>query len=170
MIKAIFPGALLKKKRCLEFIIERSYNGIDFSKVGFIDSYNNNATINQYSFIDPLSFTDKAWYRIVIVTPEGKKKHSSIIQLKKNMPGFDFGNVINPFNNTLVFDIIVDRNATISVTLIDMAGRTVLSNKHKVYTGVNSLNLSGAQTIQGGVYILQVINADNVIRKRVIKQ
>ena len=86
------------------------------------------------------------------------------------MPGFDFGNVINPFSNSLMFDVIVDRSATISVSLIDMAGRTVLSSKHKVYTGVNSLNLSNAQTIQGGVYTLQVINGDNVIRKRVIKQ
>lgn len=154
----------------LEFIIERSYNGSNFSEIGSVDGYNNNATINQYSFVDPVLFTDKAWYRIVIVTPEGKKKYSSIIQLKKNMPGFDFGNIINPFSNSLVFDVIVDRNATISVNLIDMAGRTILSEKHMVYTGVNSLNLPGAQTIQGGVYTLQVINADNVIRKRVIKR
>lgn len=154
----------------LEFIIERSYNGTDFTKVGLINGYNNNATTNQYSFMDPASINDKAWYRIVIVTPEGKKKYSSIIQLKKNMPGFDFGNIINPFSNTLVFDIIVDRNATIAVNLIDMAGRTVLSGNHKVYPGVNNLNLSGTQAIQSGVYTLQVINTDNVIRKRVIKR
>ncbi len=154
----------------LHFIIEKSDNGTDFTKAGIVNGYNNNATINQYSFIDPVLLTDKAWYRIVIVTPEGKKKYSSIIQLRKNMPGFDFGNIINPFSSALVFDIIVDRNALVTVNLIDMAGRTVLSGKHKVYTGINNLNLANAQAIQSGVYTLQVINADNVIRKRVVKR
>lgn len=154
----------------LQFIIEKSNNGIDFYNAGVVYGYNNNATINQYSFIDPESLNDKAWYRIVIVTPEGKKKYSSSIQLKRNMPGFDFGNIINPFSNTLAFDVIVNRNAFVTVSLIDMAGRTVLRSKHKVYTGVNSLNIGEAQAIQSGVYTLQVINADNVIRKRVVKR
>lgn len=56
------------------------------------------------------------------------------------------------------------------VNLIDMAGRTVLSGEHQVYPGVNNLILSDAQRIQAGIYSLQVINNDNIIRKRVIKR
>ena len=159
-----------KEESSLQFIIERSYNGINFFTTGLLSNYNNQSNINHYSFIDPASVNDKAWYRIIIVTPGGKKKYSSIIQLKKNMPGFDFGNIINPFNNNLVFDIIVDRNATITVNLVDMAGRIVLNGKHLAYTGINNLNLTEVQTIQAGVYTLQVIYNDTIIRKRVIKK
>ena len=78
--------------------------------------------------------------------------------------------IVSTEDSSQFIDIIVDRNALVTVNLIDMAGRTVLSGKHKVYPGINNLNLANAQAIQSGVYTLQVINADNVIRKRVVKR
>lgn len=159
-----------KEESSLQFIIERSHTGRDFSMVGLLNNYNNDDPVNHYNFIDPAAVNDKAWYRIVIVTPDGKKKHSSIIQLKKDIPDFGLGNLINPFSNNLVFDVLINNNATVTVSLTDMAGRTVLTGKQLVYSGVNNLNLTEVQTMQAGVYILQVANKDNVIRKQVIKK
>jgi hypothetical protein len=167
--KATISWSTSKEESSLQFIIERSYNGSDFTTTSTLANYNNQSGINHYSFIDPASF-DKAWYRLIIVTPDGKKKYSSIIQLRKNMPGFDMGNMINPFSNNLAFTIHTDRNAAITVNLVDMAGRIVLKNKHLLYTGTNNLNLTAVQTIPAGVYTLQVIHNNTIIRKRVIKK
>ena len=65
---------------------------------------------------------------------------------------------------------MINNNATITISLVDMAGRTVLTGKQLVYSGVNNLNLAEVQAMQAGVYILQVINKDSVIRKQVIKK
>ncbi|MGZ5219418.1 MAG: T9SS type A sorting domain-containing protein, partial [Chitinophagaceae bacterium] len=159
-----------KEESPLQFIIERSQNGRDFTRVALLDNYNNEDAINHYSFNDPVSVNDKAWYRIAIVTPAGKKNYSSIIQLKKDISRFDFGNIINPFSNSLVFDIMVSGNATLTINLVDMAGRIVVTARQLVYTGVNNLNLANIQTLQAGVYTLQVINKESVIRKQVIKR
>jgi hypothetical protein len=168
--KSYLTWSTSKEESPLQFIIERSQNGQDFTRVGLLDNYNNDDAINHYSFNDPVPVNDKAWYRIAIVTPAGKKNYSSIIQLKKDMPRFDFGNIINPFSNNLVFDIIVSSNATLAIHLVDMAGRTVVTERHLVYTGVNNLNLANIQTLPAGVYTLQVINKESVIRKQVIKR
>jgi len=168
--KAILSWSISKEESPLQFIIERSYNGVDFSMVGSLANYNSQSAVNHYSFIDPASFTDKAWYRLIIVTHDGKKKYSSIIQLKKNMPGFDIDNMINPFSNDLAFTIHTDCDAAIHINLTDMAGRIVLKGKHLVYTGVNNLNLTAVQNIPAGVYTLQVIYNDTIIRKQVIKK
>lgn len=159
-----------KEESALQFVIERSYNGRDFSTAGLLDNYNNEATVNHYSFIDPLYIADKAWYRIVIVTPGGKKKHSSIIQLKKDIGEFALSNVINPFSNNLVFDVMVNHSGPVTVKLVDMAGRTVASARQMVYTGTNNLSLASVQPLQAGIYTLQVIKSDHVIRKQVIKK
>ena len=168
--KATLSWSTSKEETSLQFIMERSYSGVDFSTAGSLANYNNQSAINHYSFIDPVSFNDKAWYRLIIVTPDGKKKYSSIIQLKKNMAGFDIGNMINPFSNNLAFNIHTDRSAAININLADMAGRIVLKGKHLVYTGINNLNLTEVHTIPAGVYTLQVIYNDTIIRKRVIKK
>jgi hypothetical protein len=159
-----------KEEQALQFIIERSFDGRDFTTTGMVNSYNTDEMINHYTFIDPSAINGKAWYRIAMVTPAGRKSYSSIIQLKKNMPDFDFGNVINPFNSNLVFDVMVNRTGAISIYLMDMAGRTILSNKQMVYAGTNSLNLSNIQPIQAGVYTLQVTSNGHVIRRQVVKK
>jgi len=159
-----------KEESALQFIIERSFNGRDFTAAGRLDGYNNEATTNYYAFIDPANSSDKTWYRIAIVTPAGKKSYSPIILLKKDIPDFAIGNVINPFGHNLVFDVMVKQSGTVAVNLVDMAGRTVLSSKHMVYTGTNNINLSGIQPLQAGVYTLQVVNNDHVARRQVVKK
>ena len=168
--RANLSWSISKEESSIQFIVEKSYNGRDFSMAGSVKIYNNGADVNKYYFVDPVSVNDKVWYRVFMETPDNKMKYSSIIQLKKDMPVFDFGNIINPFSHNLVFDVIVSHNSTIIVNLVDMAGRTVLCGKHLLYAGINNLNLSDIQNIQAGVYVLQVKNKDSFIRKKVIKR
>jgi len=152
------------------FIIERSPDGRNFSAAGEVRGYNNGNTINHYSFIDPVSVSDKVWYRIVIVTPNGKKKYSSIIQLYNSLPDFELNNMMNPFTTNLAFDITIAGSSTITAELIDISGKVVLASKQLVYTGTNSINLGGTQSLPSGIYTLRVINKDKFIIKRVMKK
>jgi hypothetical protein len=168
--KADLTWSASKEEQSLDYIIERSYNGTDFPAAGSVKSYENGADVNRYYFMDPVSVNDKVWYRICMKTADNKKKYSSIIQLKKDPLSFDLSNIINPFSNNLVFDVMADRKGKISISLTDMTGRTVMTGKYIVYAGVNNFNLTDIQTIHGGVYTLEVINNDNIIRKRVMKK
>ena len=152
------------------YIIERSTDGRNFTATGEVPGYNNGSSTNRYTFTDPTAVVDKIWYRLSIVTASGKKKYSSIIQLKNSLPDFELTNIINPFTSSLVFDIAVSSNSSITAELIDMSGRSVLSHKQLVYSGTNSINLANAASLPGGIYTLRISNKDKFIIKRVIKK
>ena len=105
-----------------------------------------------------------------MVTPGGKKKYSSIIQLQNNLTDFELNNIVNPFNSSLTFDITVTGNSVITAELIDISGKAVLSNKQLVYTGTNSINFGNAQSLPSGIYTLRVVNKDKFIIRRVVKK
>jgi hypothetical protein len=151
------------------YIIERSTDAQNFTKAGEVAGYNNGSVNNRYTFEDPVTVTDKVWYRLRIVTVSGKKKYSSILQLKNSLHDFELTNILNPFTSSLVFDLTMAGNSAITADLIDMAGKTVLSHKQLVYSGTNSVNLINAGGLPAGIYTLRITNKDRFLVKRVVK-
>jgi hypothetical protein len=153
----------------VHFIIEKSTDGRNFTSIGTQAGNNNGGNgINRYSFTDPAQINGTAWYRIVMVTQDGNKKYSSVIQLKDGKAEFDLSNLVNPFTNTLNFNVTLPVNSEISIELLDMAGKKVLVTEKQAYSGTNSISLD-TQSLPSGVYTLRVINRDKYIIKRVIK-
>lgn len=169
--KASLSWITSKEDEQITYIIERSSNQTIFNEVGRVNGFNNNTSEkNYYSFLDPSEITQKTWYRIVMVNPDGKKQYSRIILIDNSHPDFGFGNVINPFNNNLYFDITSKESSKIEVTLIDMSGKPVIRKNFLISSGVNSLSIDNTSAIAQGVYTLKIENKGNVITKRVIKR
>jgi hypothetical protein len=145
-------------------------DGRNFTSLFALSNHNNGGAVNHYSFQDPTPIISKAWYRIAMVTADGKKIYSQVIQLQKDMVDFGFGNIINPFGNYLAFDIIVNSNSPLRIELMDMTGKPVRTARQLVYNGVNSLSLTDTQSLPPGVYTLRVIHKDLVITRRVMKK
>lgn len=153
----------------ITYIIERSNDGRNFIATGEVRGYYNGSNNNRYTFADPVAVADKIWYRLAIVTTSGKKKYSSIIQLRNSLQDFELTNIVNPFNSSLVFDITMEGNSDITAELIDLSGRSVLSHKQLVYSGTNSISLTNAASLPAGIYTLRITNKDKFIIKRVVK-
>ena len=155
----------------LHFDIERSNDGITFSFAGTVNSYNNyRSNTNHYTFIDPLPVTGKIWYRIVMVNKNSNKKYSRIIQLNNGQNQFGLVNLVNPFTDEVLFDIMTPADSKIDVTLIDMIGKTVMEKSYPVYNGVNGLSLGNTESLPSGMYILQIKNKDIIINRKVLKK
>jgi len=167
--KAHLSWSTSRENSPVTFIVERSNDGRNFYLAGEVAAYNNDNNINHYSFTDPL-FSDGIWYRVVMKTTTGKKKHSSVIQLKNNLTDFELSNIVNPFNTNLAFNIVIGASSAVSIELIDMAGKTILSGRQVVYTGTNSMNFGNTQTLPSGIYTLRVANKDRFIIRRVVKK
>ena len=149
----------------VHFIVERSIDGRNYNSVATLAGGNNN---NRYLYTDPRQVSGTVWYRIIMVTQSGKKKYSSVIQLRDNNSELDITNVVNPFNGTLNFNVIIPANTEVSIELLDMAGRKVFSTEKLVYTGSNSLSLD-TKSIAPGIYTLRVGTKEKYLVKRVIK-
>jgi hypothetical protein len=136
--------------------------------VGTVVGYTNGDASNRYSFTDPTQTGDVSWYRIAMTSTSGKK-YSSVIQLRNSTPEFELVNVINPFNNNLTFNINLLTSAPVAIDLLDMSGKTVLSNEKIVYSGANSISLD-TKALPHGVYTLRITNKDKQVTRKVIKQ
>lgn len=155
----------------LHFEIERSLDGISFTRIGTVNSHNNfTSSVNYYSFTDPVAVTGKVWYRVIMINNKGNKKFSRIIQLNNGQDQFALVNLVNPFSKELYFDIMTPADGRIDITLLDMNGKIIREQSFSVYAGVNSLTLQNTNNLPSGMYILQLRNKDLLISRRVVKK
>ncbi|HEX7847749.1 MAG TPA: T9SS type A sorting domain-containing protein [Chitinophagaceae bacterium] len=155
----------------VHFDVERSTDGVNFTRIATVDGNNNPRTeVNYYSFVDPTRLTGRAWYRITMVSKNARTKQSRIIQLSNSQNQFGIANVVNPFSNELQFDITTSSDGKIDVVLIDMIGKVAREKSYTVYSGMNSLSLENTGGLAPGMYILQVRNKAETITRKVIKK
>jgi trimeric autotransporter adhesin len=155
----------------LEFEVEKSTDGINFSVIATINSYNDYASEQStYSFTDPAAVNGKVYYRIRMKNIAGKSEYSRIIQLNHLSNTFTFISVINPFSNQLLFDISSDHNGKAELELIDATGKIVRKKSIDISTGTNSLVLDETASLGAGIYFLRVYAGGQVIQKRVLKE
>jgi hypothetical protein len=169
--RAVLKWTTSREDEPLQFDVEKSSDGTSFTVIGTVNSYRNyTSEVNNYAYTDPSPITGKVYYRIRMKNNAGRNVYSRIILLSAAKAVFDFISVINPFSNTLYFDIEADHNGPASAELIDATGKIVKRRSFDLYTGVNSLSLAETGTLGTGIYFLRVHFDNRVIQKRVLKQ
>ncbi|HEY4064837.1 MAG TPA: zinc-dependent metalloprotease [Puia sp.] len=139
------------------FEIDRSADGISFSKIGYVAAAGNSTSPRNYSFTDPALSQDMNYYRLKQIDLDDAATYSKTILVRRtgaSDPGFTV--LSNPFTDNLdiVFGQIPPGN--VQIRLMDMAGRELLRQ-----TGTGSagsrlhIGLSGA-SLSAGVYLLEV--------------
>jgi len=159
------------EKEALFFDVEKSNDGINFSVVVSVNSYNDyTSEQNIYSFPDPERLNGRIYYRIKMRNQAGQSRYSRIIQLSVLPKVFSFASVTNPFNRELTFDISSDLAGRTDVRLIDQFGKTVKRKTLDIISGLNHLSLGDTEQLPSGVYIIRMQLAEIVIQKKVVKQ
>lgn len=160
-----------KEDESLLYIIERSNDGSNFVTAGTVGSHNNfSSPVNYYSFKDPVAVAGKVFYRLLIIDQSGAKKYSRTIQLnKKENETFGLVNIINPFNNTVEFNVMSLVDSKIEVELIDLQAKMVRQQSYYVRSGVSAISLS-TEDIPTGIYIFRVKNSETTIYKKLLKK
>ena len=150
--------------------MEKSTDGINFSIIGTVDSYNDYASEQStYFFTDPAIISGKAYYHIKMKNGAGQSNYSRTIQLSVQKDILSFVSVINPFANELLFEISTENNGKAEAVLVDPAGKIVRKVPFEIAAGVNRLVIDNTQLLPGGIYFLRVNVAGNSIQKRVMK-
>ncbi len=85
------------------FIIERSYNSLEFTSVGSVEAKNIATTINSYSFQDTNPLTGISYYRLKQTDIDGRNSYSPIKNINRNIN--ELGNIYpNPSNGFFTID------------------------------------------------------------------
>lgn len=146
--------------------IERSEDGSHFSKAGTLNGQPV-AGSGSYQFTDNVAVTGALYYRLKLT--EGDKHNYSKVVLVSNRMEFTIRSLINPFRNTLSFELVSPDAGTANLSLTDMYGRTIRRSKEPVSRGLNSLRIQQLEGLSSGTYTLRIQLNEKIINRQVVK-
>jgi hypothetical protein len=151
------------------YIIERSLDGITFTKTGKINSVGNHVSDHDYTFRDVnvrYQSEDKILYRLTQVEKDGQSKVSSIVSLQNNekqTAAYIYPNPITGDNARFVYYSDINEHLPLDLCLTNIYGRELFKTKITVNKGKNQLSLPLTNII-AGVYFLKFTNKEYHIK------
>jgi hypothetical protein len=142
--------------------IERSANGVDFTRVTTITPKNNGSSTNTYTFTDINQLADRSggvvYYRIKQIDKDGKFIITPIRNLRLDSRAVVINVYPNPVKDfaNITFDLLKDEN--VIVTVNDAAGKQVQNISYTLFKGLNVKKINMG-SLASGSYLLKVSTA-----------
>jgi len=153
-----------------EFVIERSFDGLEFNAIASVSARNVTMAELQYSYIDKdviaVENEGKVYYRLRMVDIDGKFSYSNIAVVNPNASAAQFFVYPNPATGSEVYvELKEEVQSDMNISIEDVNGRVY--NRYKVNKGnvANAIPVN-IKSIANGVYILKI----ETPKKRLIQQ
>jgi len=150
------------------FDVEKSIDGKNFNKLGFVQGNGNSNSNKYYSFEDNSPETGINYYRLKQIDTDGSFEYSKIISLNLNIPTeFSLSqNYPNPFNPTTTIDFTLPSATYVSLKVFDLLGNQVaFLIDQQQEAGSYSLLFDGTNLASGN-YIYIINAGGEVITKK----
>ena len=150
------------------FIIERSFDGSNFEKIGTVKGKVNSTVISNYSYTDQGIFNDPKnqiiYYRLNQVDLDGTSTISQVVIVTSIDDNNGLTIFPNPSNG--IFNIVLETksNSLAKIKIIDIFGKTVWNNERTLLNGINAINVN----LSKGNYILLIEENDRLTTKKII--
>ena len=149
------------------FVVEKSYDGNVYFELTTVQGTGNSNTTNSYSvFDDDVSKT--TYYRLKQVDFNGTTTYFNIVAANCRGNGFE----VNQFvlgESQFSFNIETSEEEAVVVSLYDVRGRIVGSQKFDLEIGDNKLDIDNI-SLSRGMYLLSVRGEKNVYSTKLMKQ
>lgn len=149
--------------------IQRSEDRIHFNAAGTVNGKGISASEQSYVFQDPVAMNGPTYYRIRV--REGATSYFSKTVLLNNRPNeFSIRSLINPFSQSIQFDLQSPVSGKATIYLLDTYGRMIRMMSQDILQGMNAVQLTGLGNLSQGVYTLRVQVGSTTLNKQVVKQ
>ena len=143
----------------LGFEIERSADGYNFKKVGFVPGEGTTTLSQYYFYLDSLNITGIIYYRIKQLDYDGKFEYSKILVIRTDRPHNQFilnQNYPNPFNPNTKISFQIPEASEVKITIFNILGEEVkiLINDFKE-TGFYEIEFN-ASDLPNGIYLYKL--------------
>ena len=146
------------------FEVQRSFNGTEFNKIGFVSSAsekgNSNGNLN-YRFTDNQSPAGINYYRLKQIDINGKENISEIVLIKGEKTNkIEFASIYpNPAKDKLSLIVSSPATQNLNIVLTDVSGRIIKEEKLFANEGNNQLAIN-VSSLPSGTYIIKA-NCNN---------
>ncbi len=139
------------------FAIEKSIDGRNFSRIGFIKSMatNGNSTAPlQYQFEDTRLLKGKSYYRLKQLDKDGKASYSQIRAIQSaNVNALSATVLSNPILDEIKLNVKSPADKKVLITVINASGALLMSKQQQILSGENNLALPCNNLPKGGVVV-----------------
>ena len=149
------------------FEVEKSYDGVNFHKIGVVSTSIYKLTPSSYSFIDHENVQFN-YYRIKMLHSDGFVLYSNTVYIKKDDAPQHLFVFPNPFGNNVSIRFGRTPATPVVFSFYDNTGKLV--RKYTEPAGSVSYNINTTGIISKGIYLLKVDVDGKRITERVLKQ
>ncbi len=151
----------LTEREIVNYEVERSANGIDFSAVNAQLPKSNRDDKASYTFFDASPVNGANYYRIRVQEQSGKVIYSKILRVEMGSTKYSFSLYPNPVTGKqLTVSLNGVKQGKYNVQIIDAAGQRVFTtNLSNVGTGVTQM-IELPANVKTGMYMM-IVNGDN---------
>lgn len=144
-----------------KYEIERSSDGVNFSKIGEQLPSDNQGGDAGYVHVDDNPAPATNYYRISALSRDGRKQYSSIVKLIPDIGPIGIFVYPNPFVGHDIHLRITGKSAgEYIMKMINASGQTIIQQVISVAPGENIFTISLDKTIAAGTYQLILTNAE----------
>ncbi|MEZ5036646.1 MAG: InlB B-repeat-containing protein [Chitinophagales bacterium] len=163
--KAQLNWITASERNTANFVVEKSLDAITFYPIGTIQAAGNSISESHYQIIDELP-NDRAYYRLKEIDIDGKESIHPVIYTKcgKTINGIQ---VYYAGNNQIHADIQTNKTEEYIFNLYQTDGKLIFHDSKVILEGKRKVILSQNQLAKG-IYLLQVINGENMQTKKII--
>jgi hypothetical protein len=151
------------------FEIEKSIDGINFRKIGFVAGACNSNTTRSYSFIDPQRAVEFNYYRLKLVDIDNKLDYSDVVLVKNTFGKQDVYLAGNPITNNINIQFAKKPNGKVAVSIYDMKGSRVYEVMYNNYTQTSLQINTTNKLLAHGVYSVKVEAGGKIYNLKAIK-
>ena len=153
------------------FVIEKSYDGRNFTEAGNVSSNNYIAEGGfKYKFDEAAALYNAAFYRIkAVASPGSGYKYSNTIFLQDKINGLQLVSYTNPVHHSLEAAIASGTGGTAVMEIINLYGTTIIKQTKYIMPGLNSCQINQLPSMLSGQYYLRIIFEGKVINKPLLK-
>ena len=171
---AVLRWTTISETKNDHFEIERSVDGLNFSKMGIVAGNGSTSLTKNYIYPDALvNVTSKVlYYRLRIVDIDGKTSYSQVVALRLD-GSITMSNLTvypNPFTNNIKLQVHSAKEENSTIRFINMNGQEVLKRNVTLQPGDNIVIVKDLETIAEGLYVMEFRTSNGVMTQKIIKK
>jgi hypothetical protein len=154
----------------MQYSIEKSTNGFDFSETGRVNGVYGTGTARYYSFTDAATGGTQFYRLRVTDLVTGRSQYSNIVFIDRAGETLQILQYNNPFNAQVSLQCAAPEAGLAQLFLHDQYGREVKKQVTNLQQGMNQMILPGTASLKSGIYILRLKSGATEKIIRLLKQ
>lgn len=157
---------------CSAYKVERSEDGRIFSEVASVAGNGTTTIKHAYSVTDDISSitTSVIYYRLKQIDIDSKSNYSKVIAIRLGNLSKEINISPNPFSSYLNINMEWSKNEIITVKVINVQGKEVISKNIQMIKGLNYVSIEELSNLSPGNYFIQFISSTERFVKKISKQ